>query len=49
MCVGAGVDCIGLKLRSTSIILSEITEHRDIVKMYLKYPPSMQRNYAKID
>ena len=48
-CVGAGVDCIRLKLTSISVRVYEITEKRAIVKMYLKYPPNMERNDAKID
>lgn len=47
-CVGADVDCIRLKL-NVSVRIYEITEKRATVKMYLKYPPSIERNDAKID
>jgi hypothetical protein len=30
-------------------VFGQITEKRAIVKMYLKYPPNMERNDAKID
>jgi hypothetical protein len=50
MYVGAGVVCIRLKLKSLSVRTHKITEKKRAgVKMYLKYPPSIERNDAKID
>jgi len=49
MCaLGLGIYCIRLKLTSSiSVRIYEITEKRSIAKMYLKFPPSMERNDAK--
>jgi hypothetical protein len=50
MCVGADVDCIRLKLTIISVRVYQITKKkRAIVKLYLKYPPNMEKNDEQID